>query len=95
MKKDYIGVFDSGIGGLTTVMEIRRQMPEENILFLADTKNMPYGSKKKEEILSFTRTNIEILKEYDPKAIVIACNTSDSNAGEMAKELFPSLFGVF
>ena len=94
MNKNYIGVFDSGLGGLTTVREIFRQMPDEKVVFLADTKNMPYGSRTKEEILSFTRNNISILKEYEPKAIVIACNTSDANAGDEARKNFSPLFGV-
>ena len=94
MKNSCIGVFDSGLGGLTTVKEIRRLLPEENIVFLADTANMPYGSKDRQQILSFTQNNIAIIRKYDPKAIVIACNTSDSNAGEMARSCFSPVFGV-
>ena len=55
--KEFIGVFDSGLGGLTTVKELIRQMPQENIVFLADNKNMPYGSKTREEIRNFTLNN--------------------------------------
>ncbi len=95
MNKKYIGVFDSGLGGLTTVKQIIKQMPNEDIVFLADTKHLPYGSKSKEEIISYTLNNIEMLKEYGIKAIVIACNTSDSNAGASARKHFDlPIFGV-
>ena len=95
MNKKYIGVFDSGLGGLTTVKQIIKQMPNEDIVFLADTKHLPYGSKSKEEIISYTLNNIEMLKEYGTKAIVIACNTSDSNAGAYARKHFDlPIFGV-
>ncbi len=95
MKKRYIGLFDSGLGGLTTAAEILRQMPHENIVFLGDTAHMPYGSRTKEEIVSLTLRNVETLQKYDLKALVIACNTSDSNASPALRERCKiPLFGV-
>lgn len=85
MKK-FIGVFDSGLGGLTTVKELIRQMPQENIVFLADNKNMPYGSKTREEIRNFTLSNSLFLKQFNLKALIIACNTSESNARDLIEE---------
>ena len=95
MKKQYIGVFDSGLGGLTTVKQIIEKLPQENIVFLADTKHIPYGSKTREQIISYTLENIDILKRYDLKALVIACNTSDSNASDTARKVHDlKIFGV-
>ena len=80
MKKKYIGVFDSGIGGLTVVKHLIEKLPDENIVFLADTKNMPYGSKTRKQIIEYSLNNLNILSRYDLKALLIACNTSDSAA---------------
>jgi len=95
MKKSYIGIYDSGIGGLSVVSHLIEAMPEENIVFLADNKHMPYGSKNKEEILSYSLNNVEILQRYPLKAIIIACNTSDSIASEAIREKVSiPVFGV-
>ena len=83
-----IGVFDSGLGGLTVVKAILSEMPKENIVFFADAANMPYGDKTPEEIVAFSRHNASILNEYDLKALVIACNTSDSIAGDLLKQSY-------
>ena len=71
-----IGVFDSGVGGLTVVREIVRQLPDENIVYFGDTARVPYGSKSKNTIIRFSEQIIRFLKTKDVKAIVIACNTS-------------------
>jgi len=78
MNNNYIGVFDSGIGGLTVVKEIEKLLPKENIVYLGDTKNMPYGNKTKAEIEKLVLNDVKFLATYNPKAIVIACNTSDA-----------------
>jgi glutamate racemase len=70
-----IGIFDSGVGGLCVLKEVRKLLPFESITYLADSGNCPYGSKTKDEILSLARKNIEFLLEKDCKLIVIACNT--------------------
>lgn len=77
-----IGVFDSGVGGLTVVREIVRQMPEERLVYFGDTARLPYGSKSKETIIRYSRQIIRFLRTQGVKAIVIACNTASSYALE-------------
>ncbi|MBR4421525.1 MAG: glutamate racemase [Erysipelotrichaceae bacterium] len=87
MNDRYIGVFDSGLGGLTVVKAIKEAMPLENIVFFADAEHMPYGDKTAEEIIGYSRHNANLLKEYDPKVLAIACNTSDSLARKEVEKL--------
>ena len=75
-----IGVFDSGVGGLTVAREIMRQIPNERIVYFGDTARVPYGSKSKQTILKFSRQIIRFLKTVGVKAIVIACNTASALA---------------
>lgn len=75
MHKNPIGIFDSGVGGLCVLKEIRKQIPDESIHYLADSCNCPYGSKTKDEALHLARKSIEFLLKLDCKLIVIACNT--------------------
>ena len=75
-----IGVFDSGIGGLTVTREIMRQLPDENIVYFGDTARVPYGSKSKENIIRFSRQIVRFLKTRHVKAIVVACNTASALA---------------
>ncbi|MDY3337720.1 glutamate racemase [Riemerella anatipestifer] len=82
-----IGVFDSGVGGLTVAKEIKRQMPHENIIYFGDTKHLPYGDKSKEAIVRFSEKIAEFLLEQNCKAIVIACNSATANALKEVKEL--------
>ena len=77
---DAIGVFDSGVGGLTVVSALRRRLPGESILYLGDTARLPYGSKSPETVIRYTRRNIEFLTERGVKAVVIACNTASALA---------------
>lgn len=73
-----IGVFDSGVGGLTVMREIMRQLPNENLVYFGDTARVPYGSKSTETIIRFTRQIIRFLQTKKVKAIVIACNTASA-----------------
>ena len=75
-----IGVFDSGVGGLTVAREIMRQMPEESIVYFGDTARVPYGSKSKDTIIGFSRQIVKFLQTKNVKAIVIACNTASAFA---------------
>ena len=68
-----IGVFDSGVGGLCAYYELRRMLPREDIIYLADRKHAPYGTKTEDEILAFTKENIRILKDMGASAVPIAC----------------------
>ena len=88
MNNKAIGVYDSGVGGLTVLAEIRKTLPNENIVYLGDTKNFPYGSKSKEEIIEFAIQNVEFLIKKQVKVIVIACGTATSQALDVLKEKF-------
>ena len=78
--KNPIGVFDSGVGGLSIWHEIVNLLPAENTIYLADSKNAPYGQKPKEKIIEFCIKNTELLLDKDCKLIVVACNTATTNA---------------
>lgn len=75
-----IGLFDSGVGGISIWKEIHMFLPGENTIYLADSKNAPYGQKSKEEILDLSIKNTEFLLRQDCKMIVVACNTATTNA---------------
>ena len=75
-----IGVFDSGLGGLTTVKKLKELMPEESIIYLGDTARIPYGSRSRDTIIKYARQDAAFLMQYDIKAMVIACNTVCSSA---------------
>ncbi len=79
-KSAPIGVFDSGVGGLTVVREIVRQLPNENIVYFGDTARVPYGSKSRQTIIRFSEQIIRFLRTKQVKAIVIACNTASALA---------------
>ena len=75
-----VGVFDSGVGGLTVAREIMRQIPEERIAYFGDTARVPYGSKSRDTIVRYSRQIIRFLRTQQVKAIVIACNTASAYA---------------
>jgi glutamate racemase len=87
-KNAPVGVFDSGVGGLTVVREITRQLPDENIVYFGDTARVPYGSKSKENIIRFSRQIIRFLQTREVKAIVIACNTASALALDTVRKSF-------
>lgn len=90
-----IGVFDSGLGGLTAVRELRRLLPRERIIYFGDTGRMPYGGRSREEILTFTAQNVDFLKSFDVKLILAACGTSSTLALPALKDTFGlPVFGV-
>lgn len=82
MDKRPIGVFDSGLGGLTAVRQLLEQLPGEDIIYFGDTSRVPYGNRSSETLLKYTRQDINFLMQFDIKAVVIACNTADTVAGE-------------
>lgn len=75
-----IGLFDSGIGGTSIWKEIHQLLPKENTIYLADSKNAPYGQKSKDEIIQLSFKNTEFLLDQNCKLIVVACNTATTNA---------------
>ncbi len=80
-----IGVFDSGVGGLTVAREIMRQLPKEDIVYFGDTARVPYGSKSKDNIIRYSRQIVRFLQTKDVKAIVIACNTASALALDIVR----------
>lgn len=75
-----IGLFDSGIGGTSIWKEVNKLLPNENTIYLADSKNAPYGQKSKDEIIFLSEKNVEFLLNKNTKLIVVACNTATTNA---------------
>ncbi len=75
-----VGVFDSGLGGLTAVRELRRLLPSENIIYLGDTSRVPYGGKSEETLLRYSRQDMAFLRTKDVKAVLIACGTATTAA---------------
>tara|TARA_R110002050_G_scaffold179118_3_gene312409 strand:- start:50118 stop:50897 length:780 start_codon:yes stop_codon:yes gene_type:complete len=80
MSLQPIGIFDSGVGGTSIWKEIHKLLPFENTIYLADSKNAPYGEKSPEEILALSIKNTEFLLQHGCKLIVVACNTATTNA---------------
>jgi glutamate racemase len=90
-----IGVFDSGVGGLTVAREIIRQLPNESITYFGDTARVPYGSKSKDTIIRYARQIVRFLKTKNVKAIVVACNTASAFALDtIESELDIPIIGV-
>ena len=88
IKNMPIGVFDSGLGGLTVVKKIIEQLPHEDIVYVGDTARMPYGDKSREKIIEYTRQDMRFLLSKQVKAVCIACNTADSMARKTMEEEF-------
>lgn len=85
MDNRAIGVFDSGLGGLTAVKRLRELLPGEDIVYLGDTGRVPYGGRSRETLIEYAKQDVKFLSRYDVKAIVIACNTVSANALEEAE----------
>jgi glutamate racemase len=83
-----IGVFDSGIGGLTTVRELFRQLPHESIVYFGDTARLPYGNKSKETVTRFSLEIASFLVRQNVKCVVVACNTASSHALDAVRSHF-------
>lgn len=83
-----VGLFDSGIGGTSIWTEIHELMPEEDTIYLADSKNAPYGKKSKEEIIDLCIKNTEFLLDKNAKIIVVACNTATTNAIKELRSMY-------
>ncbi len=80
MDNRCIGVFDSGLGGLTCVKQIMKELPDENLIYFGDTGRVPYGTRSAETIIKYSKADIRFLKSFDVKQIVVACGTVSSVA---------------
>ncbi len=92
MNEGPIGIFDSGVGGTSIWKEIIKLLPNENTLYLADSRNAPYGEKTKDEILKLSVKNTEFLLGNGCKIIVVACNTATTNAIKELRAIYPIPF---
>lgn len=86
-----IGIFDSGIGGMTLLHQAMVLMPHENFIFYADTDHVPYGTKSREQVISYVDEVIRFMAGHDCKAVVIACNTATAVAVELMRSRYQSL----
>ncbi len=87
-KKGSIGVFDSGLGGLTVIKELLTRLPGEQFVYLGDTARVPYGTKSKEAVLKFSLQDADFLNTFNLKALIIACNTASSYAYEILQKKY-------
>ena len=86
-----IGIFDSGLGGLSVLRVLRRALPEESFVYLGDGKRCPYGERSREEVFRFTEEAVERLLEEGCKLIVLACNTATAVAVKALREKYPTV----
>ena len=94
-KQDYIAVFDSGVGGISVLRHLRRQLPGERFLYFGDSANAPYGSRSTEEVKRLTLAAAEKLTtEYPVKALVLACNTATAAAVKDLRKAYPDLIVI-
>ena len=91
MNNNPIGVFDSGIGGLTVLKQIIKLLPNEKYIYYADTDNVPYGLKTKEQILEYVESAIDFLNSKKVKVIVVACNTATSASANYLRKKYKDL----
>ena len=89
MNNKAIGVFDSGLGGLTVVKEIKKVLSHEDIIYLGDTARVPYGTRSKETIIKFSFQDASFLLKNKVKCIIVACNTASANASEELRNKLP------
>ncbi|MCK5645159.1 MAG: glutamate racemase [Anaerolineales bacterium] len=89
MAQGSIGIFDSGVGGLSILAQIRRRLPEENILYFADQAHVPYGPRDMQEVREFSETITQYLIDGGAKIIVVACNTASAAALHYLRRKFP------
>src|SRR3990167_5991442 len=87
--EDPIGLFDSGVGGLTIFREIAKMLPNEHLIYLGDTARLPYGDKSKETVVRYSLQNAQFLIRKKIKLLVVACFTASSHALEILKEQTP------
>lgn len=89
--KDYIGVFDSGVGGISVLKELTKILPNENFIFFGDSANAPYGEKSTEEVSALVTRIADDLVNQGVKAIVVACNTATSVAISQLRATYPNI----
>lgn len=86
-----IGIFDSGLGGLSALKEVRRLLPSEDIVYFGDTGRVPYGSRSKETIIKYALQDMRFLLTHNVDAVMVACGTVSSNALDIMREKYPDI----
>ena len=86
LKNMAIGIFDSGIGGLTVLKEVRRKLPKEDIIYLGDTARVPYGIRSPQTVIKYSVSNTDFLLKQNIKLLIIACNTASAVANKVLRE---------
>jgi glutamate racemase len=94
VKSNPIGIFDSGVGGLTVASAIRQLLPDESILYFGDTAHLPYGDKSAEAIISYSRGITRFLMDHNAKVVVVACNSASATAYDELKSEFSDKIGI-
>ena len=94
MNNNKIGMFDSGIGGLTVLKELRKLLPNENYIYYADSKNNPYGEKRDSELMNIVTNIVDFLISKEVKIIVIACNTATTRCINRLRKMYPNMIFV-
>lgn len=94
MNNNKIGMFDSGIGGLTVLKELRKMLPNEDYIYYADSKNNPYGEKSDKELMSIVTGIVDYLISKNVKIIVIACNTATTRCIKRLRKMYPEMIFV-
>ena len=94
MNNNKIGMFDSGIGGLTVLKELRKILPNENYIYYADSKNNPYGEKSDSELMAIVTDIVDYLISKEVKIIVIACNTATTRCINRLRKMYPDMIFV-
>lgn len=89
-----IGVFDSGIGGLNILEELKKLLPNEDFLYFGDSDNCPYGTKSQEDLMKIVSRIVEYFRDNDCKLIVIACNTATTRCMKILREMYPDMIFV-
>ena len=88
-KNEYIAVFDSGVGGISVLRQLRRELPQERFLYFGDSANAPYGERSVEEVRALTLAAAKMLVGRGIKALVVACNTATAAAIELLRQEYP------
>ena len=86
-----VGIFDSGLGGLTVAAEIRKRLPAEDLVYLGDTARVPYGNRSADTVRQFARQDLDFLVSKNVKAVLVACNTVSAIAIDQMRQSHPEI----
>ena len=88
-KMDYIAVFDSGVGGISVLRQLKKCLPNERFLYYGDSANAPYGQRTTQQVQELTLAAVEKIFQYPVKALVVACNTATAAAIQLLRQKYP------